>query len=271
MSESSLPRRYRSDEPARLWKISPDRVLNLDRVYTMGILNATPDSFSDGGLFNTAEKAAEQAARLAESGADIIDIGCQSTRPGFSAVLPDEELERLKTVLGAITAALPDGFPLSADTFCPSVARYALEHGVSIVNDVTGLRDPTMMKLVAEYGCGAVVMHDEDVTSCADPAAEISSFFERRVCECLEYGIAPEQLVLDCGIGFGKTREQELWLLHHMDACRVRNLPLLAAASRKRVVRQYYMTNAADIDSATFAAHCDAVRSGAQLVRVHAV
>lgn len=271
MSDVFSPRRYASNEPTRIWKISPDRVLTLDRVYIMGILNATPDSFSDGGRYDSAEAAAAHAASLARSGTDIIDIGCQSTRPGFEAISADEELERLKTVLGAITAVLPDGFPLSIDTFYPQVARYALEHGVCIVNDVTGLRDPDMRAIVVGFGCGAVVMHDEDITASAVPAADIQAFFERRVRECTDCGIAPEQLVLDCGIGFGKTREQEVRLLHHMGDCRVHDLPLLAAASRKRVVRQYYLNDTLSLDDASFIAHCDAVFSGAQIVRVHAL
>ena len=260
---------YPTSEPARVWRIGPRKSLIIDRVLIMGILNATPDSFSDGGRYDTAAAAAVQAARLAERGADIIDIGCQSTRPGFTRIPAGEELSRLGEVRGAITDALPEGFPLSIDTFYPEVARYALRHGVSIVNDVSGLADPAMRGLVAEYGCGAVLMHSDNIEKSGDPAGDVRTFFEERAAQCADGGIDAEQLVLDCGIGFGKTRAQELFLLRHIGECRALDRPLLAAASRKRVIKEYYLRDGVTLDEATLAAHREAAASGAQLVRVH--
>lgn len=264
-----------SSEPSRLWRTGSADIV-IDRVLIMGILNVTPDSFSDGGRWFSAESAAVHAWQLAEAGADIIDIGCQSTRPGFVRISADEELSRLSSVLPAVMSALPEGLPVSIDTFYPSVAQYAVKNGVTIINDVTGLEDPAMRRIIADTGCGAVLMHCADVTACPAVFAAVRGFFERKLCQCEDEGVSPEQIVLDCGIGFGKTREQELALLHSMGSCRAADRPLLAAASRKRVIRQYYCDTEGEItadvlDRGTYAAHLDAVRSGAQIVRVHSI
>ena len=271
-------RQYVSHEPARRWRTGFDRYIEIDRVLIMGVVNATPDSFSDGGRYNTAAAAAARAKELVRSGADIIDIGAQSTRPGFTVIGPDEELERIKAVLPGVADALPRGFPISIDTFYPDVMRWALEHGACMINDVSGLSNPDMRMLAAETGCGVILMHFAYIAGISRPSlctAAIRSFFERRMEQCITEEIDPEQIVLDPGIGFGKTRAQEKYILGHMSECRVFGRPLLAAASRKRVIREYYTDAAApgeqELDEATFAAHSEAVLSGAQLVRVHSV
>lgn len=239
----------------------------------MGILNVTPDSFSDGGCFTKPKTAAAQALQLASQGADIIDIGGQSTRPGSVPIPPENEWKRIEPVLKMLynMENIP---PVSVDTFYPSVAERALSLGASIINDVTGFDDAEMRRLAASSGCGCVVMHHDDITSCADPAAEVKSFFERRVEECVQAGISPEQIALDIGIGFGKTREQELRLLHRCGECRVGNLPVLVGASRKRLIA--YMMNEPDSlpaqrDEMTHIAHGVAAASGADIIRVHDV
>ena len=243
----------------------------------MGVVNATPDSFSDGGRYDTAAAAAAHARELVRLGADIIDIGAQSTRPGFTVITPEEELERLRAVLPSVTEALPRGFPISIDTFYPDVMRYGLDNGACIVNDVSGLCNPDMRMLVAERGCGAVLMHCAEISdiSCPERYTDcIRRFFERRIEQCVSEEIDPEQIVLDPGIGFGKTREQERYILGHMSECRMCDRPLLAAASRKRVIKQFYLDGAVSqdsLDEATFTAHSEAVSSGAQLVRVHRI
>jgi len=240
----------------------------------MGILNVTPDSFSDGGCHNNVEAAVARYLELAGQGCAVVDIGGQSTRPGHTAITADEEWQRIAPVLSRLDELRKNdpGLPLiSVDTYYPEVAERALETGADIINDVTGLGDSTMRKLIARYGAGCVLMHCEDITDCANPVAAVREFFARRVEDCINDGIAPECICLDCGIGFGKTREQEVILLRRMGECRAKGLPLLAAASRKRVIA-YIMGE--DVpphqrDKATHRAHLDAVRSGADMVRVH--
>jgi len=160
---------------------------------------------------------------------------------------------------------------LSVDTYYPEVARYALELGVEIINDVTGLYNPAMREVVSRNNAGCVLMHCDDITGEPNPVAAVKNFFTMRVDECVRDGIPLECICLDCGIGFGKTREQEVVLLERMGECRVSGLPLLAAASRKRVII-YLMGR--DVppeqrDEASHRAHQTAVRSGADMVRVH--
>lgn len=244
------------------------------RAAVMGIMNITPDSFSDGGMLSDEDAAVARYLELAEQGCAVVDIGGQSTRPGHTAITANEELARIEPALSRLRSlreanrALP---LISVDTYYPTVAARSLELGVDIINDVTGLGNPAMREVIAQYKAGCVLMHCEDITDRDDPVAAVREFFTIRVEECLRDGIAPENLCLDCGIGFGKTREQEALLLERMGECRVHGLPLLAAASRKRVIAHLMGVDVPpdQRDEATHRAHLTAVLSGADMVRVH--
>lgn len=261
------------------WKCR-NRIIELHRpdlrAAVMGIVNLTPDSFSDGGMLSDSDAAVERIRRMAAEGCAVADIGGQSTRPGHTAIGPEEEWQRIRPTLERLARLREQGeeLPLvSVDTYYPYVARRALETGVDIINDVTGLENPAMRDTVARYGAGCVIMHSEDITDREDPAAAVREFFERRVEECVREGVDPASICLDCGIGFGKTREQEAALLERMGECRVNGLPLLAAASRKRVIAWLMGVNLPpdQRDEATHRAHLTAVKAGADMVRVHDV
>lgn len=221
-------------KPSKCWKIGGHKVLHLDRTYIMGILNVTPDSFSDGGCYSHADRAVERAYEMSSQGADIIDIGGQSTRPGHTPVSPGEEWRRLEPVLQTLCG---DGkLILSVDTYYPEVALKALERGVHIINDVTGFRDPLMRKYAALHRCGCIVMHDLQLDANADVIDELTRFFRGRMAECVADGIEEGFICFDPGVGFGKTYEQNLTIAREFGSLRTDDYPLLAAASRKRVI-----------------------------------
>ena len=203
----------------------------------MGVLNVTPDLFSDGGRFFDPQSAIAQARRMAADGADILDIGAELTRPygGAVAVSEEEEKRRLAPVLPAV---LDLGVPVSIDTMKASVAAWALDMGAAIANDVWGLqRDPEMARVVAERGVPVIVMHNRDA---ADPAidimADIKAFFARSLDIAERAGIVREKIVLDPGIGFGKTPEQSITAIARMAELKSFGLPILLGASRKRFI-----------------------------------
>jgi dihydropteroate synthase len=238
----------------------------------MGVLNITPDSFSDGGRFLDPAAAIAQAERLVAEGADILDIGAESSRPyGGTVPVPlGEERRRLGGVLPAVVAL---GVPVSIDTQKSDLAAWALDAGAAIVNDVWGLqRDPDMARTVAAAGVPVVVMHNRES---ADPAidiiADIMSFFERSLDLAGEAGIARGRIVLDPGIGFGKTPEQSLACIARLDAFRSFGLPLLVGASRKRFIHAVVPSQPIDRLGGSLAAHLKAVENGAAIIRVHDV
>jgi dihydropteroate synthase len=238
----------------------------------MGVLNVTPDSFSDGGQFIEPAAAIEHARRLAAEGADIIDIGGESTRPygGMRPVTAAEERARLESIL---PAAATIGVPVSIDTMKASVAAWALEAGASIVNDVWGLqRDPDMARVVAEHGAPIIIMHNRES---ADPAIDIindvSEFFSRSLEIAWSAGIAHDRIVLDPGIGFGKTPEQSLACIARLDEWRGFDAPLLVGASRKRFVASIVPSEPMDRLGGSLAAHLLAAENGAAIIRVHDV
>jgi dihydropteroate synthase len=242
------------------------------RPLVMGVLNVTPDSFSDGGRFLEPTAALAQAQRLVEEGADIVDVGAESTRPygGAVPVSLDEERNRLAAVLPAIVGL---GVPVSVDTMKAPVAAWALESGAAIVNDVWGLqRDPDMARVVADYGAPIVVMHNRDK---ADPGidiiAAVSEFFSRSLEIAWQAGITREQIVLDPGIGFGKTPEQSLTCIARLDAWRGFNLPILVGASRKRFINAIAPAEPSQRLGGSLAAHLIAAESGAKIIRAHDV
>jgi dihydropteroate synthase len=242
------------------------------RPLVMGVLNVTPDSFSDGGRFFEPPAAIEQARRLTTEGADIIDIGAESTRPygGALPVSTEEELQRLERVLPAVATI---GVPVSIDTIKPAVAAWALEAGAVMVNDVWGLqRDPDMARVVAEHGAPIVIMHNRDT---ADPSldiiAEVTEFFSRSLEIAWGAGIAHDRIVLDPGIGFGKTPEQSLACIARLDAWRGFDLPVLVGASRKRFINSLVPSDPMERLGGSLAAHLAAVENGAAIIRTHDV
>lgn len=206
----------------------------------MGILNVTPDSFSDGGRYTDVVSALEHARRLMDSGADIIDIGGESTRPGAEEVMPEEEIRRVLPIIEKIRNEYPE-VRLSIDTRHAEVARAALLAGVDVVNDITGLADASMRRVCAEIPCGVVLMHMQGTPETMqrnpqymDIVAEVRTFFESRVALAVAEGIAPGRICLDPGIGFGKTPEHNIALIRSIEALRVHDMPILMALSRKR-------------------------------------
>ena len=239
----------------------------------MGILNVTPDSFSDGGRFFSAERAAAHALEMQEQGAGIVDIGAQSTRPGYAKISAEEEWARLEPVLRALRGKL--SVPVSVDTFYPWVAERALENGADIINDVTGFRDPGMFALAAKSDCGCVIMHNGDVErkdNSADILAHIKSFFLHRMEEAERFGIPARRVCFDPGVGFGKTYEENLRILANAGRLRVDGCALLMAASRKRVIGEPCGNPPFEQRMAgTIAAHTLAQAGGAQILRAHDV
>jgi dihydropteroate synthase len=238
----------------------------------MGVLNVTPDSFSDGGRFFDPAQAIAQAQHLAAEGADIVDVGAESSRPygGAVRVSIDEERERLAPVLPAVAAL---GVPVSIDTMKAGIAAWAHDQGAAIVNDVWGLqRDADMARVVAERGVPIVIMHNRDS---ADPAihivADVTDFFSRSLDIAARAGIARETIVLDPGIGFGKTAEQSMTCIARLDAWRGFGLPLLVGASRKRFINSIVPSEPMERLGGSLAAHLLAVENGAAIVRVHDV
>jgi dihydropteroate synthase len=242
------------------------------RPLVMGILNITPDSFSDGGRFVDPSIAIAHARVMIEQGADILDVGAESTRPygGNRGVSADDELARLKPVLPEVIGL---GCPVSIDTIKASTAAWALETGAAIVNDVWGLqRDPEMAPLVAKYGVPVIVMHNRDkVDPAIDIVADVAAFFARTLEIAAQAGIAREAIVLDPGIGFGKTPEQSLICLRHLGEFKRFGLPLLVGASRKRFIASVSPSEPTERVGGSIATHLIAAQQGAAILRVHDV
>ncbi|MDE2377046.1 dihydropteroate synthase [Bradyrhizobium sp.] len=238
----------------------------------MGVLNITPDSFSDGGQFIAPEEAHAQARRMIAAGADIIDIGAESTRPykGAQPVTAEEELRRLKPVLAGVIAL---GRPVSIDSMKAEVVGWALDHGAAIVNDVWGLqRDAGMAALVAARKVPVVIMHNRDsVDGAIDIMADIAAFFDRSLDIAAKAGIARDDIVLDPGIGFGKTAEQSMTALARLDELGGFGLPVLVGASRKRFIASVSPSEPEGRLGGSIAAHLIAAQNGARIIRTHDV
>jgi dihydropteroate synthase len=245
----------------------------LSRPYplVMGVLNITPDSFSDGGRFLAPESALAQARRMVADGADIIDIGAESTRPyGSQAISADEEIRRLQPILADVISL---GIPVSIDSMKSAVAAWALDHGAAIANDVWGLqRDPNMARLIAERRCPVVIMHNRDR---ADPdidiMEDIGEFLSRSVEIATKAGISREHIALDPGIGFGKTQEQSMTVLARLEQINTFGLPLLVGASRKRFITTVSPSEPDQRLGGSIAAHLIAAKAGARIIRTHDV
>lgn len=244
-----------------------------------GILNVTPDSFSDGGDFFDPETAARQAEILFDEGAHVVDVGGESTRPGSDPVSEEEEIRRVVPVVGKILESRP-GAVVSVDTYRASTAEAALDAGARIVNDVTALRgDPRMASLVADAGCPVVLMHmlGEPKTMQREPhyedvTREVRDFLSQRADHAVAAGVKPENIVLDPGIGFGKTLDHNLALLRHLDVIVDLGFPVLLGASRKRFIGTITGSKGAkDRVFATVATTVLGYERGATLFRVHDV
>jgi dihydropteroate synthase len=272
MTAASLPASDAPGTPSTTNASTLAGLLALRRPLVMGILNVTPDSFSDGGAFLSPDAAIAHAAQMVTEGADIIDIGAESTRPygNPAAVSAEEELRRLELVL---PAAVCTGRPVSIDTMKATVASWALDHGAVIVNDVWGLqRDPDMADVVARYRGPVILMHNRDA---ADPRidimADIAAFFERSLVIAARAGIQRDSIVLDPGIGFGKTPEQSLTAIAQLERLKSFGLPLLVGASRKRFIDAVTPAPPGRRLGGSIAAHILAVERGAALIRAHDV
>jgi dihydropteroate synthase len=247
-------------------------LLSPGRPLVMGVLNVTPDSFSDGGRFLDPTVAIAHAADMARQGVDILDIGAESTRP-YDDPVPvsaEDEKARLATVVPEVVKL---GLPVSIDTIKASIAAWALDQGAAIVNDVWGLqKDPDMAPLVANRRVPVIVMHNRDAAdSGIDIVADVMAFFTRSLEIAARAGIARESIVLDPGIGFGKTPEQSIICLARLAEFKSFGLPLLVGASRKRFINSVTPSPPHERIGGSIAAHLLAVQSGAAIVRAHDV
>lgn len=238
----------------------------------MGVLNITPDSFSDGGEFTAPARALERARAMIAAGVDIIDIGAESTRPykGARPVTAAEELARLKPVLSDVVAL---GVPVSIDSMKAEVVAFALDQGAGIANDVWGLQNDTAMApLIAARGVPVIVMHNRDsVDPAIDIVADIKTFFLRSLDIAAKAGIAREKIVLDPGIGFGKTAEQSMTALARLRELDMFGLPILVGASRKRFIASVSPSEPSERLAGSIAAHLIAAQRGAKIIRTHDV
>lgn len=233
------------------------------KTYIMGILNVTPDSFSDGGEYLNIECAINKALDIQNCGADILDIGAQSTRPGYTRISPDEELKRIIPILTALQGQLH--IPISIDTFYPEVALESTKYDIDIINDVSGFRDKRMYAIMLESNCGAIIMHDM-------PGTNIKPFFEEKLLEAKKIGINPNRICFDPGIGFSKTYEENIYIIKHLNKYIIPDCAMLIGASRKRVIGQSCGNPEFKQRTAgTIAAHTIAINGGVDFIRVHDV
>ena len=247
-------------------------ILSFDRPAVLGILNVTPDSFSDGGKFFTPTDAIAHARALAAAGADIIDMGGESSRPGSPRISTDEELRRITPVLDVLTKELE--IPISIDTMKPEVADECLRRGAHIINDVSGLRDPAMREVIARHRASAIIMHMQGTpdTMQKNPqyenvVEEIITYVEKQAALAREAGI--EQIIIDPGIGFGKTVQHNLAILRHLGEFRRLGYPVMIGVSRKSFLQKISGTATGDAAEATLAAEAIAGYNGADIIRTH--
>ena len=250
-----------------------------ERTLVMGIVNVTPDSFSDGGLHAGPDDAIAHGLRLADEGADILDVGGESTRPGSDPVPVDDELARVVPVVAGLREAAPAGVALSVDTRRPDVAQAAIDAGASIVNDVTAAAEPAMLEVARATGTGLVLMHmlGEPKTMQVDPTyddvvAEVLDFLARRIGAAVAAGLERDRLCVDPGIGFGKNLVHNLALLHDIEAFERLRVPVLVGASRKRFIGQLTgVEEPAERVEGTAGAVAWCAAHGVDVVRVHDV
>jgi dihydropteroate synthase len=240
------------------------------RTYVMGIINVTPDSFSDDGVAGDPETAIEQAVRMEAEGADVIDVGGMSTRPGHTEISVEEEKDRVMMVLPAIVERV--GVPVSIDSYRHDVAAAAIEAGATIINDVWGLRrDPRLADLAASSGAWLVLMHNQDNAIYKDLVPNVISGLTGSITMAEAAGVSLDRVIVDPGIGFGKTAEQNLVVLHRLREFKVLNLPVLLGTSRKSVIGKTLDLPVDDRLEGTAATVALCIAAGVDMVRVHDV
>lgn len=255
-------------------------LLKQDKPVIMGILNVTPDSFSDGGSHTERGRAVSFALQMVEEGADIIDVGGESTRPTSERVSPAEQIRRVVNIIESLRRTLPEHILISIDTTWSEVAKAAVDAGASILNDVRAGRDDNdMFKLAAERDLPLILMHMQgtpqtmqDNPTYDDVVADIESFFKERCEAAVQAGVKKENIIIDPGIGFGKTQEHNLLLMKHLDRFASSGYPVLLGTSRKRFMGAICEnTEPGDLVGATCASTSMGVMSGVKIFRVHDV
>ncbi len=248
-----------------IWKCRDKNIVYGEKTLIMAIINITPDSFSDGGKYYDSEKAILGALKAQKQGADIVDFGAYSTRPGHEQIKEEEEWNRLEKTLKLAVKEL--SIPISVDTFTLSVAEAALDVGVDIINDVSGNIDEQMAKYVQKYKCGWIIMHNGE-----GGIKEVSEFFDETLYTIDAMGNNQEQICLDMGIGFGKTRQQDFELISNIPEYKKQGVPLLLGTSRKRVIGEGSKeTDPAKRTYGNIAADTIAICGGADIIRLHDV
>lgn len=248
--------------------------LKLDRTLIMGVLNVTPDSFSDGGKFWDVNNAVAHAKQMVQEGADMIDIGGESSRPGSEPVSEKEEWERVQPIIEKLLQEIR--VPLSIDTYKPYVAKKCLEMGVHMLNDINGLRDKAMIALAAQYEVPAIIMHMQgkpksmqENPTYSNVVEEVKTFLTQQVKKAKAAGV--KELIIDPGIGFGKTTQHNLQLLKHLHAFKELNCPILVGVSRKTFIGNITGLPISERLPGSIAAMAVAIMNGANMVRVHDV
>ena len=248
-----------------------------DKTHIMGILNVTPDSFSDGGTYLDPYKAVDKVAEMVQEGVHLIDIGGESTRPGASHVPAEEELKRIIPVIDRISKNI--SIPISVDTYKAEVARSAIDAGAHIINDISGLRfDPKMAEIAAKVACPVILMHikgrpgnmqiNPHYDSLID---EVMAYLEESINMAEQAGVAPEKIIIDPGIGFGKSFDHNLQLINRLDEFRILGKPILIGPSRKSFIGQILDASPEERIEGTIAAAIVALQKGAHIIRVHDV
>lgn len=240
------------------------------RTYIMGILNVTPDSFSDGGRYLDVDKAVAQALRMAAEGADIIDIGAESTKPGYAPITTEEEIERLLPVIKRLS--LESELVLSVDTYKVKTAELALASGAHMINDIWGLkREEGMAKLVASSKVPVCIMHNRDNTKYHNLMDDLLSDLSKSIDIALQAGVKEHQIILDPGIGFAKTVEQNLEVIKHLERLKTFGYPVLLGASRKSFIGKTLNLEVQDRLEGTLATTAIGISKGVDIIRVHDV
>lgn len=240
------------------------------RTHVMGILNITPDSFSDGGSYTEVEKAVDQAVKMEQLGADIIDIGGESTRPGHRALSIDEELQRILPVIEAVRKKVK--IPISVDTYKAKTAEHAIRAGADIINDVWGAkRDPEIAEIAAKYNVPIILMHNRENKNYTNLIEDMKHDLQESIDIALRAGVKQENIILDPGIGFAKSLEDNYTVLNHLEEFTSLGYPVLLATSRKSFISKIVDVPPEERDNATGATTCLGITKGVQMIRVHNV
>jgi len=251
-------------------KAGPYELNYRNKTLIMGILNVTPDSFSDGGKYTQTEMAVKRAAQMVADGADLIDIGGESTRPGYTRISDEEEIERVVPMIEAITKNVD--IPISVDTYKSEVAKQALEAGAHIINDIWGVKaDPNMAKVAAEHNVPIILQHNRKEAEYDFFSRDVYNDLYKSVGLARIAGVRPENIILDPGIGFAKSHEQNLEMMRNLDTMVSLGYPVLLGTSRKSLIGQVLDLPVSERLEGTGATVCYGIQKGCQLIRVHDV